>query len=102
MEKLIDNVYEKSSPEASRIAEKNRRIKTEIAKLKSIFKAIEKDKIKLVEKLINNAAFMAVTLELLQEDININGCISDYQNGANQWGTKKSPEIEIYNTMIKN
>jgi len=28
--------------------------------------------------------------------------VSTYQNGENQWGTKKSPEIEIYNAMIKN
>jgi hypothetical protein len=34
--------------------------------------------------------------------MNANGVISEYQNGENQWGTKKSPEVEIYNTMIKN
>ena len=27
---------------------------------------------------------------------------SKYQNGANQWGKKKSAEADVYNTMIKN
>ena len=45
---------------------------------------------------------MAVTLKELQETLNTNGLISEYQNGENQWGTKKSPEVEIYNTMVKN
>mgnify|MGYP001486926503 FL=1 len=57
---------------------------------------------KATQSLIENAAFMVVTLEDLQETINREGVISEYQNGANQWGTKKSPEVEIYNTMIKN
>ena len=45
---------------------------------------------------------MAVTLEDLRDSINENGCVSEYQNGENQHGTKKSPEVEVYNTMIKN
>ena len=45
---------------------------------------------------------MSVTLEDLQEEINRGGTVSTYQNGENQWGSKKSPEIEIYNAMIKN
>ena len=45
---------------------------------------------------------MVVTLKDLKQTINRVGSISKYQNGENQWGTKKSPEVEIYNTMIKN
>jgi hypothetical protein len=45
---------------------------------------------------------MAVTLQDLQDEINVSGCVATYQNGENQWGTKKSPEVEIYNSMIKN
>jgi hypothetical protein len=81
---------------------KDERIKKEIRKLKRIFKDLPKDKSAIVEKLIGNAAFMAATLEDLQDAINQNGCISTYQNGENQWGTKKSPEADLYNTMIKN
>lgn len=57
---------------------------------------------KLVTSLIDNAAFMIVTLQDLQTTIKKDGVVSEYQNGASQWGTKKSPEVEVYNSMIKN
>ena len=82
--------------------EKEKLIKKEINRLKKIFKDISKDRKETVISLIDKAAFMSVTLEELQDNININGVIDKYQNGANQWGTKKSPEVEVYNTMIKN
>jgi len=82
--------------------EKDKRISKEIARLKKLFKNIPKDTINAVLALIRNAAFMTVTLEDLAEVINQNGVISEYQNGENQWGTKKSPEVEIYNAMVKN
>ena len=28
--------------------------------------------------------------------------VSEYKNGENQWGTRKSPEVDVYNSMIKN
>ena len=81
---------------------KDERIKKEIRRLKGLYKNMSKDTINRVLSLINNAAFMTVTLEDLQETINLEGTVSEYQNGENQHGTKKSPEVEIYNTMIKN
>ena len=81
---------------------KEERIKKEISRLNTIFRGLEKKTKKVAESLIKNAAFMTITLEDLQEKINTDGPVSEYQNGENQWGTKKSPEVEIYNTMIKN
>lgn len=80
---------------------KEERIKREIRRLRRIFKKMDDDTKKATQSLLENAAFMAITLEDLQEVINREGVISEYQNGANQWGTKKSPEVEVYNTMIK-
>lgn len=74
----------------------------EMRKLKRIFKEIPENKKKIVEKLIDNAAFMAEQLDHLQTDIEEKGYISEYQNGENQWGTKKAPEVEIYTATIKN
>ena len=74
----------------------------ELTKLKRIFKDIEPDKAKIVENLISNAAFMAESLEELQEAIREKGFVEEYHNGANQSGVKKCSEVEIYNTMIKN
>ena len=76
------------------------RIKREREKLAEVFAKMDENKRKTAEKLM--AAFMAVTLEDLRDSINENGCVSEYQNGENQFGTKKSPEVEVYNTMIKN
>lgn len=37
----------------------------------------------------------------LQAKIRENGVKSEYQNGENQWGEKKSVEVDVYNAMIK-
>ena len=71
-------------------------------RLEKIFKDIRPDKKGIAEKLIENAAFMESQLSSLQKEIKEKGPVSEYQNGENQWGTKKSPEVDVYNTMIKN
>ncbi|EPR12489.1 hypothetical protein [Ruminiclostridium papyrosolvens] len=78
------------------------RISDEVKRLNRQFTKIDSKTKKIVKSLIENAAFMTITLEDLWDAINTNGCVCEYQNGENQWGTKKSPEVEIYNTMIKN
>lgn len=78
------------------------RIKEEIKRLNGIFSNMNKNTKKVVKSLIENAAFMAITLEDLQNQINENGVTCEYQNGENQWGTKKSPEVEIHMSMTKN
>lgn len=81
---------------------KEERVKKEISRLKNVFKTLDKNKLNTVISLIQNAAFMTVTLEELQQSINENGCTSEYQNGENQFGVKKSPEVEIHIAMTKN
>ena len=82
--------------------EKLARISVEIKKLNKLYTKLDLKTKKAVHSIIENAAFMSITLEDLQLQIIINGVVSEYQNGENQFGTKKSPEVEIYNTMIKN
>lgn len=77
-------------------------IKREIKRLKKIFANLTPDAASIAEKLIENAAFMAVSLTDLQNIINEKGYTEEYQNGENQFGTKKASEVDIYNTMIKN
>lgn len=76
--------------------ERNKMIKKEIAKLKKIYKNIEKDKFDTVFSLIEEVAFMTIALKDLKETINREGTKSEYQNGANQWGTKPSVEYDQY------
>lgn len=78
---------------------KEARIKSEKTRLRRRFADIGKDKLTTVEKLIDRVAFLTVTMEDLEEALNENGCVSTYQNGENQWGTKKSPEAELYGMM---
>ena len=73
---------------------KEQKIKKEIARLKRVFKDLDKNKLQTVESLIKNAAFMAVSLEELQEIINAEGYVVEYQNGENQKGTKQSDAVK--------
>lgn len=68
--------------------------------LKNTFKNLPKEKQKIAEDLIKNAAFMATTLEDLQKEINQNGTTEEYKNGANQTGRKPSSAATIYNKML--
>ena len=61
-----------------------------------------KDRLKIATGLIERAAVMAASLKELEAAINEKGYTDEYQNGENQRGTKKAPEVEIYNTMVKN
>lgn len=81
--------------------EKDIRIQKELKKINKLFKDLDKDKKKIMENVVQNAAFMAVELQDLQEHIHINGTTVEYQNGQNQWGVKKSPEFENYTSMMK-
>lgn len=94
----------KKANDTKRFAEiaKQQEIKKEITKLNRLFKDMEAKVKKSVSSIIENVAFMAVTLRELQNQINENGVVVEYQNGENQFGTKKSPEVDIYNAMIKN
>lgn len=75
-------------------------IKKEITKLNKIFKNINEDKKKLCDNLIKNAAFMAVTLNELQTEINDKGPIITGTNGNGFEVSQENPAQKSYNTMI--
>lgn len=79
-----------------------KQVEVERLKLRKQFTKIPRKKKNVVEKLIDNAAFMAVLLDAVQESIKIDGYVSEYQNGENQWGLKKSPAVEVYSQLISN
>ncbi len=82
--------------------ETEKRIENERLRLESIFSGLDDKRLETAQSLIENAAFMTVILEDLRDRISENGVTSKYQNGEKQWGTKKSPEVEVYLSMIKN
>ena len=81
---------------------KEKKISAEIKKLNAIFTGLNLKTKKSVHSLIENAAFMSVTLADLQKEINLKGVTEQYKNGENQFGIKKSAHVEVYNAMIKN
>lgn len=84
------------------LIDKNKTIKKEANRLKKLFKDLEENKKKLAKSLIENAAFMSITLEDLKKDIVKYGVKETYVNGRDQYGFKESIESKTYNTMIKN
>ena len=80
----------------------NKQIETEIERLSKIFVNIDRDKKELCQQLIQNAAFMAVSLRDLQEQIKIDGWVEDYQNGATQKGRKTGSAAVLYTKLINN
>ena len=80
---------------------KDERIRKEFLALRRNLSAMQPKVKKFNEPLMHRAAFMRITLEDLEAVINRDGPVCEYQNGENQWGTKKSPEVDIYNTMAK-
>ena len=69
--------------------------------MKELFSAMPANELKFRDPLLQNAAFMCVTLQDLQEAINENGVTDNYQNGANQSGTKASADLQAYNSLAK-
>ena len=79
---------------------KDERIKNEIKRLNKILEDVDPKKKKTIDGLIQEAAFMRVTLEDLREDININGVIDEMPQGEYSI-LRESPYVKTYNTMIQ-
>ena len=79
------------------------RILKEERRLKKIYKDIDKDKIGIVEGLIQRAAYMRITLEDWEKDIMENGCIEMFtQSEKTDPYERERPVARLYNTMNKN
>lgn len=91
-------VCERSDEE---VKQRERAIKREKARLKKMLVLADKDQLRAAESLIDNLAYMAVELADLRAHLTKHGVTSRYQNGENQWGTKKSPEAEVYTSLMQ-
>ncbi len=80
---------------------KDKRIEEEYARMLGLFRTMPENELIFCDPLLQNAAFMKVTLEDLQWSINLNGVTDVYQNGANQSGTKASADLQAYNSLAK-
>ncbi len=78
------------------------RIKQEFDRIIVFYQELDENKLSVILPLIQNAAFMRVTLENLQDLIQRDGVVDVYMNGENQYGTKQSAALQSYNSLIKN
>lgn len=82
---------------------RDKRIKKEIKRLNKIFSELDQDMHDVVEGLIKRAAFMRVTLEDYEEDINLNGSVEQFsQSDKLEPYERGRPVVGFYNTMNKN
>ena len=83
-------------------ATKETRIKRENKRLREIFKDLEPNKLKTCQALIDRAAFITISLQDLEEQLNETGWVEPYQNGENQSGLKKAAAADVHISLTKN
>ena len=81
---------------------KEEQITAEVERISALFERADANKKALVTPLIENAAFMSVTLDEMQAIINRDGVIDHYTNGKHQGGAKASAAVQGYNSLVKN
>lgn len=79
--------------------DKKKSVEKEERRLRRLFSEIDDKKKKLVFATISDVAFLTVTMQDLRENINRNGTTCEYKNGENQYGTKQSPDAQLYLQM---
>jgi hypothetical protein len=80
--------------------EKQKQINKEIRKLRRLFKNLPKDKRQAAEGLIQEAAFMRVTLEETRYVIDRKGILETFEQGLQKF-LREHPATKVYNTMIQ-
>lgn len=81
---------------------KKTRIKREKDRLLDIFKDLEANKLSTCQALIDRAAFITISLQDLEEQLNATGWVEPYQNGENQSGLKKAAAADVHISLTKN
>ena len=76
------------------------RIEEEVERLNDIFEDVTPEKKKVAQGIIEEVAFMRITLQDLKEEINENGTIDIMPQGEYSI-RRQSPEVQTYNTMIQ-
>ena len=75
---------------------KEERIAAERERLGALFADLDENQQQTAAGLISSAAFLRVTLEDLEAEINAAGCTEEYTNGSNQSGVKVSAACQAY------
>ena len=87
------------SPKEAEYLEKEAAIKKEERRLKRLFAKIDDSKKKLAFSTIADVAFLTIIMQELREKILKEGTTCEYKNGENQYGTRQSPDAQLYLQM---
>ncbi|ADL52154.1 hypothetical protein [Clostridium cellulovorans] len=80
--------------------EREKKIKQETNRVKKLYKDFEKDKAKVLEGLINEAAFMKISLEELRSDLIKKGLTELFEQGEQSFNRER-PEVKIYTSFMQ-
>lgn len=80
--------------------EKEKKVKQEINRIKKLYKDFPKEKARALEGLINEAAFMRISLEDTRNDLMKNGLTEIFEQGE-QCFKRERPECKIYSTFMQ-
>lgn len=83
-------------------ATKKTRINREKKRLLGIFAGLDQNKLETCYALIDRAAYITISLEDLEEELNETGWIETYQNGEYQTGKKKAAAADVHISLTKN
>lgn len=78
---------------------KLKRIKAEKRRLDKIYNNIEEKKKETVQGLVQRAAYMRISLEDFEEDLDKNGFTELFSQGNQEPYERKRPAADLYNTM---
>ena len=81
---------------------KTTRIAREKARLLDIFQGLDENKLSTCSALIDRAAFITISLEDLEVQLNETGWVEYYQNGEAQSGLKKAAAADVHISLTKN
>lgn len=99
---MDNDINDEIEPSKEQIKDMRAQITKEKNKILKLFTSVDSRIKKIVNPLIENAAYMKCELKRLK-DYNIEHGVKEfYQNGKGQFGFKESVESKAYNTMIKN
>lgn len=80
--------------------EKEKKIKQEINRVKKIYKDFPKDKVKVLDGLIQEVSFMKISLEEMREDLLSNGLTETFEQGSQRF-ERERPQVKIYTTFMQ-
>ncbi|EIS9208161.1 hypothetical protein L0858_001452 [Clostridioides difficile] len=80
--------------------EKEKKIKQEVSRLKKNYKDLEKEKVKILDGLVNEAAFLKISLEETREILTREGLTEIFKQGKQEFERERL-QVKIYLNFMK-